>query len=61
MDSERAREIMESKGVIEVLYQGSPVWIENVMKDNIVEIIDIETNDKHDVPANMLVEKVLQK
>jgi len=31
------------------------------MKDNIVEIIDIETNDKHDVPANMLVEKVLQK
>lgn len=61
MDSERAKRIIESKGVIEVLYQGSPVWIESVLKDNIVEITNIQTNDKYDVPANMLVEKVLQK
>ncbi len=61
MDSERAKRIIESKGVIEVLYQGSPVWIESVLKDNIVEVIDFQTNDKYDVPANMLVEKVLQK
>lgn len=50
---------MESKGVIEVLYQGSPVWIENVLDDNTVEIININTNDKKDVAANMLVEKDL--
>ena len=61
MDSGRAKEIMESKGIIEVLYQGSPVWIENVMKDNLVEIIDLKTNYKQDVPANMLVEKAIEQ
>ena len=30
---DRAREIMESKGVIEVLYQGHPVWIEQIEQD----------------------------
>ena len=59
MDSNRAKKIMESKGVIEVLYEGSPVWIENVLDNNTVQVSNIQTNDKQDVPANMLVEKDL--
>lgn len=57
MDSNRAKQIMESKGVIKVLYQGSPVWIENVLDDNTVQVSDLLTNVKQDVPVNMLVEK----
>lgn len=59
MDSNRAKKIMESDGVIEVLYQGSPVWIENVLDNNIVQVSNIKTNDKKEVPAYMLVEKEL--
>ncbi|WP_010248445.1 H-type small acid-soluble spore protein [Acetivibrio cellulolyticus] len=59
MDSNRAKKIMESNGVIEVLYQGSPVWIENVLDNNTVQVSNIQTNDKKDVPAYMLVEKDL--
>lgn len=61
MDSNRAKQIMESKGVIEVLYQGSPVWIENVLDDNTVQVSNIQTKDKQDVPVSMLVEKGLVK
>lgn len=61
MDSNRAKKIMESKGVIEVLYEGSPVWIENVLDNNTVQVSNIQTNDKQDVPANMLVEKGFTK
>ncbi|OPZ93765.1 MAG: acid-soluble spore protein H [Firmicutes bacterium ADurb.Bin419] len=61
MDSNRAKRIMESNGVIEVLYQGSPVWIENVLDNNIVEVSNIQTNDKKEVPAYMLVEKELPR
>lgn len=57
MDSNRAKQIMESKGVIEVLYQGTPVWIENVLDDNTVQVSILQTNVKQDVPVNMLVEK----
>lgn len=61
MDSNRAKQIMESKGVIEVLYQGTPVWIENVLDDNTVQVSILQTNVKQDVPVNMLVEKGLVK
>ncbi|AEV69536.1 H-type small acid-soluble spore protein [Acetivibrio clariflavus] len=61
MDSNRAKQIMESKGVIEVLYQGDPVWIENVLDDNTVQVSNLQTNVKQDVPVNMLVEKGLVK
>lgn len=57
MDSTRAKQIIESKGVIEVLYQGTPVWIENVLDDNTVQVSNIQTNDKQDVPVSMLEEK----
>lgn len=59
MDSDRAKKIMESKGVIEVLYEGSPVWIENVLDNNTVQVSNIQTNVKKEVPAYMLVEKDL--
>jgi small acid-soluble spore protein H (minor) len=55
------KKIMESKGVIEVLYEGSPVWIENVLDNNTVQVSNIQTNDKQDVSANMLVEKGFTK
>lgn len=30
MDFERAQQIFESKGIINVLFKGSPVWIESL-------------------------------
>jgi len=33
MDAARAQQIIESDQVIEVLHEGSPVWIEKVKKD----------------------------
>ncbi|MFZ5987500.1 MAG: H-type small acid-soluble spore protein [Bacillota bacterium] len=61
MDSNRAKQIMESDGVIEVLYQGSPVWIENVLSNNTAEVSYIQNNEKKEVPVYMLVEKELPK
>lgn len=61
MDSSRAKKIMESDGVIEVLYHGSPVWIENVLENNIVQVSNIQTSDKKEVPAYLLVEKELPR
>ena len=42
MDVERARQIIESDGVIEVLYQGSPVWIEKILDNNQAQVSDIK-------------------
>ena len=59
MDSIRAKQILESKGVIEVLYQGSPVWIENVLENNNAQVSYMQSNEKTEVPVYMLVEKDL--
>lgn len=59
MDSVRAKQIIESDGVIEVLYEGKPVWIENVQDNNTAGVSFINTNEKKDVPVYMLVEKDL--
>lgn len=59
MDSIRAKQIMESDGVIEVLHQGTPVWIENVMNNNMAQVSYIQTNEMKEVPVYMLVEKEL--
>ena len=56
MDSKRAKEIMASKDTIEVLYQGSPVWIENVGMDNLAEVKYLESQEKVKVPVYKLVE-----
>ncbi len=57
MDNIRAKQIMDSDGVIEVLYQGSPVWIENILDNNTAQISDMQSNQKKEVPVYTLVEK----
>lgn len=52
---DRAREIMESKGVIEVLYQGHPVWIEQIDQDS-AQVRLLDSNQQLNVPINMLAE-----
>lgn len=56
MDNKRARQIVESLGVIEVLYNGSPVWIENI-KDNTAEVSYIDTKNKAEVQVEKLIER----
>lgn len=55
MDIKRATEIFNSLGVIEVCYQGSPVWIEQI-DDNRVQVQDIETKQSYEVSVYDLVE-----
>jgi len=52
---DRAREIMESKGVIEVLYQGHPVWIEQIQQDT-AQVRLLDNDHRLSVPINMLAE-----
>jgi len=56
LDNERARWIVESLGVIEVLYNGSPVWIENI-KENTAEVSYIDTKNKAEVQVEKLIER----
>ena len=56
MDNERARQIVESLGVIEVLYNGSPVWIESI-KENNAEVSYIDTKNKAEVQVEKLTER----
>lgn len=56
MDNESARRIIESLGVIEVQYNGIPVWIENI-KDNTAEVSYLDTKNKAEVPVEKLVER----
>lgn len=56
MDSIRAKEIISSGELIQVLYQGSPVWLENVKDNKIAEITKLDSKDKMEVPLSLLVE-----
>lgn len=56
MDSIRAKEIISSGDVIQVLYQGSPVWLENVKDNNTAEVTRMDRKDKIEVPVYLLVE-----
>jgi small acid-soluble spore protein H (minor) len=56
MNTHRAEEIVDSLGVIEVLYQGSPIWIEQISGDS-VQIRDLNTQQRLEVPVNELVER----
>jgi H-type small acid-soluble spore protein len=56
MDSIRAKQIWKSSVTTEVLYQGSPVWIENINSNNTVEVTNMETKEKIEVPAYLLIE-----
>lgn len=55
MDSRRAEEIMQSYGVIDVTYNGMPVWIEGVRKD-FAEVTLVEQKRRLDVPVSALAE-----
>jgi H-type small acid-soluble spore protein len=56
MDSIRAKEIIESHGVIAVNYHDSPVWIEQVKDKGQAEVTTLDTNQRMDVPLDQLVE-----
>lgn len=56
MDSNRAKQILNSSENIDVLYNGSPVWLENVKDNNMVEVTYLDTHKKEDVPVYKLVE-----
>jgi small acid-soluble spore protein H (minor) len=57
MDIERAKQVMESKGVIDVRYNGIPVWIESIRSDN-AEVKFLDTDKRMDVPVDKLVEQL---
>lgn len=56
LDSKRVKEIMTSSDNIEVLYQGSPVWLENIKDNNTVQVTHLDTHSREDVPIYKLVE-----
>ena len=57
MDTHRAKEILnQTKENIQVLYNGSPVWIEDVNTNNTAEVTDLNNSNKIETPVNKLVE-----
>ncbi len=56
MDSKRAKEIINSGKTIQVLYQGTPVWLENVKDNNVAQVIRLDKKDSLEVPVYLLVE-----
>jgi small acid-soluble spore protein H (minor) len=56
LDSIRAKQIIDASGNIQVLYNGSPVWLENVNNNDTVRITYLDTNKSDEVPAYKLVE-----
>lgn len=55
MEKKRIREIINSLGVIEVLYQGRPVWIEDV-DGSLAQVRYLDTRDSFEVPIGDLEE-----
>jgi small acid-soluble spore protein H (minor) len=55
VDSKRAQEIVESLGVIEVLYKNAPVWIEQLDGQR-ADVRYLETGRCVQVPVTELVE-----
>lgn len=56
MNIPRAEEILNSLGVIEVFYHGSPVWLEQVDGES-VKIKDLNTQTDLQVTVNELMER----
>lgn len=57
MDTKRAKEILNNNSsTIQVLYQGSPVWLETVTENNTAVVSFIENHRKEEVPIYKLVE-----
>lgn len=55
MDPERAQEIINSLGVIEVLHIDTPVWIERA-DDHWAEVVYLDSDERAEVPLNELIE-----
>ncbi len=57
MDHQRAQEIFDSLGIIEVFYQGSPVWLEKINANHVqVQVQDMRTNQRLEVSVHDLHE-----
>lgn len=58
MDNTRARQILNSDENIDVLYHGTPVWIEGVSDNGMAEVTTFEGGRvRREVPVNMLIER----
>lgn len=55
MDFKRAQEIINSQNVIEVFYNGSSVWLENI-QGNFAEVKNLSSNKVYNVPIDDLNE-----
>ncbi len=55
MDVKRAHDIFNSLGVIEVLYQGEPIWIEDIYGDQ-AKIELLHQRKRTEVPVQDLME-----
>lgn len=51
LDKNRVKEILESKGIIEVKYKNNPVWLESIStdKDDKIQVKDLNTNEHFSV------------
>lgn len=59
MHIKRAEEIISSKGVIEVTYKNSPVWIESIINDSTTAHVKLLSNNQTmDIPIEDLTEKI---
>ena len=59
MLTERAVEIINSLGVINVTYKNNPVWIEDIEREsNKIQVKDLKTNEVIEVEALDLVENI---
>lgn len=57
MNFQRAEQIFNSEDIIEVLYKGSPVWIEELNEDEQTAMIVAEdTDESHQVAVGDLKE-----
>ena len=57
MDVSRAKQILQSPEKIQVLYQDTPVWIEEVRENNVALVSRPGNQGSFEIPVYMLVEK----
>lgn len=56
MNIERAKEIFDSKGVIEVKHKNKSVWIESVDDvEGMVKVRNLNSNKSHNVDVSELI------
>lgn len=56
MDSARAKQIIQSKDTVQVLFRGEPVWLENISESNVAEVTRLDNKERLDVPVYLLIE-----